>query len=110
MPDPRARRRSYGLTDKDYRAAHDLFALTPAQLRRLLAVQMARILAMTPAERTAAAQAADSELRQQADQARARGDHDAARIILTCLPLCHSPRSIAGDSSARVPPVAVGQQ
>lgn len=75
----------YDLSAGDYRAARDLFGLAPAQLRRLLAVEMARILAMTPAERAAAALAADAELCQQAARADARGDYHAALVIRAAL-------------------------
>lgn len=74
-----------GLTAEDYRTVQDLFDLSPAQLRRLITVQMARIIAMTPAERAAAAQDADSELRRQAERAEAHGDHYTVRLILAAL-------------------------
>ena len=46
---------------------------------------MAQIIVMTPAERAAAAQDADSELRRQAERAEAHGDHYAVRLILAAL-------------------------
>ena len=80
MPDQRPPGRGE-LTLDDYRAARELFGMSAREFRRRLAVQMARIMAMAPAERAAADREAENMLRQQASRAEEGGDYRAADLL-----------------------------